>query len=137
LFLPGASSVVSASSQFGQNGAVTIQAPIAPAGGKIQPLGKAPLQVTALLSQRCAAIARGEVSSFVMAGRDTLPTEPGGWLASPLAFGPPEAGAAVQAGEPSLSSESPSPLILSLRRLPSPSKVAQMLGDDWLTDCGS
>jgi large exoprotein involved in heme utilization and adhesion len=137
LFLPDASSVVSASSQFGQNGAVTIQAPIAPAGGKIQPLGKAPLQVTALLSQRCAAIARGEVSSFVMAGRDTLPTEPGGWLASPLAFGPPEAGAAVQAGEPSLSSESPSPLILSLRRLPSPSKVAQLLGDDWLTDCGS
>jgi len=137
LFLPDATSVVSASSQFGQNGAVTIQAPIAPAGGKIQPLGKAPLQVTALLSQRCAAIARGEVSSFVVAGRDTLPTEPGGWLTSPLAFGSPEAGAAMQAGVPSVESESDNPTIVSLRRLPSSSKVAQLLGDDWVTGCGS
>ncbi|BFU96581.1 MAG: protein of unknown function [Nitrospira sp.] len=136
-FLPDATSVVSASSQFGQQGTVTIQAPIAPAGGKIQPLGKAPLQVTALLSQRCAAIARGEISSFVVAGRDTLPTEPGGWLPSPLALGPPEAGAAVHAGDRTSSSESSEPTILSLRRLPSPSKVAQLLTDDWVTDCGS
>jgi large exoprotein involved in heme utilization and adhesion len=137
LFLPDATSVVSASSQFGQNGAVTIQAPIAPAGGKIQPLGKAPLQVSALLNQRCAAIARGEVSSFIVAGRDTLPTEPGGWLPSPLAFGTPETGAAVQAGDPALSSESPDSIILSLRQLPSASKVAQILGEDWVTDCAS
>lgn len=137
LFLPDATSRVSASSQFGQSGTVTIQSPNAPAGGKIQPLGKAPLQVTALLSQRCAAIARGEVSSFVVAGRDTLPTEPGGWLPSPLAFGSPEAGAVVQAGNPENSSESIDPAILSLRRLPSPSKIAPLLAEDWVTDCTS
>lgn len=137
LFLPDGSSLVDASSRFGQNGAVTIQQPIAPAGGKIQPLGKTPIQVTALLSQRCAAIARGEVSSFVVAGRDTLPTEPGGWLTSPLAFGPAEAGAAMQAGVPSVELESDNSTIVSLRRLPSSSKISQLLGDDWLTDCAS
>lgn len=137
LFLPDATSVVSASSQFGQSGTVTIQAPIAPAGGKIQPLGKAPLQVTALLSQRCAAIARGEVSSFVVAGRDTLPTEPGGWLTSPLAFGSPEAGAVMQAEGPSVESESDNPTIVFLRRLPTSSMVAQLLGEDWVADCMS
>jgi large exoprotein involved in heme utilization and adhesion len=136
LFLPDSTSRVSASSEFGQHGTITIQSPNAPAGGKIQPLGKTPLQVTALLSQRCAAIARGEVSSFVMAGRDTLPTEPGGWLPSPLALGPLEAGAAVQAGDRTSSSESSEPTILSLRRLPSPSKVAQMFSEeDWISGC--
>ncbi|MDF0644568.1 MAG: filamentous hemagglutinin N-terminal domain-containing protein [Nitrospira sp.] len=138
LFLPDATSVVSASSQFGQQGTVTIQAPIAPAGGKIQPLGKAPLQVTALLSQRCAAIARGEVSSFVVAGRDTLPTEPGGWLTSPLALGSSEAGSAMQAGNRGLPSESSDPTIVSLRRLPSAWAVAaQLVEDDWVAGCGS
>ncbi len=136
LFLPDATSVVSASSQFGQSGTVTIQSPNAPAGGKIQPLGAAPLQVTALLSQRCAAIARGEVSSFVVAGRDTLPTEPGGWLTSPLASVPTGSGSTVQAGNPAISSHLSDPMILSLRRLPSSAKLAQMLSDDWLSDCG-
>jgi hypothetical protein len=30
-------------------------------------------------------LAGGEFSSFTVAGRDSLPTEPGSWLASPLA----------------------------------------------------
>ena len=85
LFLPDATSTVSASSQFGVNGTVTIQSPNAPASGKIQPLGKTPLLATSLLNQRCAALAGGEFSSFTVAGRDSLPTEPGSWLASPLA----------------------------------------------------
>ena len=67
------------------NGTVTIQSPNAPASGQIQPLGKSPLQATSLLNQRCAALAGGEFSSFTVAGRDSLPTEPGSWLASPLA----------------------------------------------------
>ena len=66
------------------NGTVTIQSPNAPASGKIQPLGKTPLLATSLLNQRCAALAGGEFSSFTVAGRDSLPTEPGSWLASPL-----------------------------------------------------
>ena len=69
----------------GVNGTVTIQSPNSPASGQIQPLGNQPLEATSLLNQRCAALAGGEFSSFTVAGRDTLPTEPGSWLASPLA----------------------------------------------------
>lgn len=87
LFLPDANSTISASSQFGVNGTVTIQSPNAPVSGQIQPLGKSPLLATSLLNQRCAALAEGEFSSFSVAGRDSLPTEPGNWLTSPLAFG--------------------------------------------------
>ncbi|MDF0644556.1 MAG: filamentous hemagglutinin N-terminal domain-containing protein [Nitrospira sp.] len=138
LFLPDATSVVSASSQFGQSGSVIIQSPNAPAGGKIQPLNSTPLQVTALLSQRCAAIARGEVSSFVVAGRDTLPTEPGGWLTSPLASIPAEGGISVEAGVPAIATHSDGSLFVSLRRLPSPSQVAQILSEeDWIAGCES
>jgi large exoprotein involved in heme utilization and adhesion len=85
LLLPDAYSTISASSQFGVNGTVTIQSPNAPGSGQIQPLGKTPLLATSLLNQRCAALAGGEFSSFTVAGRDSLPTEPGSWLASPLA----------------------------------------------------
>ncbi len=56
-----------------------------PGQRQIQPLGNQPLEATSLLNQRCAALAGGEFSSFTVAGRDTLPTEPGSWLASPLA----------------------------------------------------
>jgi len=84
LLLPDANSVISASSQFGLNGTVTIQSPISQAGGRIQPLGKTTLQATSLLNQRCAALAGGSFSSFTVAGRDSLPAEPGGWLSTPL-----------------------------------------------------
>lgn len=83
-FLSDANSVISASSQFGVNGTVTIQSPNAPISGQIQPLGKTPLPATSLLNQHCAALADGQFSSFTVAGRDSLPTEPGNWLASPL-----------------------------------------------------
>jgi large exoprotein involved in heme utilization and adhesion len=85
LLLPDATSTISASSQFGQNGTITIQSPIAPASGKIVPLPQKPLIATSLLSQRCAALAGGNFSSFTVAGRDSLPAEPGSWLSSPLA----------------------------------------------------
>jgi large exoprotein involved in heme utilization and adhesion len=85
LFLADANSTVSASSLFGVNGTVTIQSPNAPISGQIQPLGKTPLIATSLLNQHCASLAGGEFSSFTVAGRDSLPTEPGSWLASPLA----------------------------------------------------
>ena len=84
LFLPDANSIVNADSGSGVNGTVTIQSPNAPGSGKIQPLGKSPLLPTTLLNQHCAALAGGEFSSFTVAGRDSLPTEPGSWLASPL-----------------------------------------------------
>ena len=84
LLLQDASSVISASSQFGQNGTITIQSPNAPISGQIQPLGGTPLPATSLLNQHCASLAGGAFSSFTVAGRDSLPTEPGGWLSSPL-----------------------------------------------------
>jgi large exoprotein involved in heme utilization and adhesion len=84
LLLPDAYSVISASSQFGVHGTVTIQSPNAPGGGEIIPLSQEPLLPTSLLTQRCAALAGGEFSSFTVAGRDSLPTEPGSWLSSPL-----------------------------------------------------
>jgi large exoprotein involved in heme utilization and adhesion len=87
LFLPDANSLLSASSQFGVSGTVTIQSPNAPISGHIQPLGATPLIATSLLNQHCAALAGGQFSSFTVAGRDSLPTEPGSWLASPLYAG--------------------------------------------------
>jgi hypothetical protein len=66
------------------NGTVTIQSPNAPVSGQIQPLGKTPLIATSLLNQHCASLAGGQFSSFTVAGRDSLPTEPGSWLTSPL-----------------------------------------------------
>ncbi len=88
VFLADASSVVDASSQFGVNGTVNIQSPTSQLSGRIVPLSQSVLQTAPLLSQRCAAKAAGEESSFVMAGRETLPTEPGGWLGSPTLASP-------------------------------------------------
>ncbi|HEU4505504.1 MAG TPA: hypothetical protein VFR79_11760 [Nitrospira sp.] len=77
LLLPDSASVISASSQFGQQGTIFIQSPISPASGKILPLGQKPLIPATLLSQRCAALAGGSASSFTVVGRDSLPAEPG------------------------------------------------------------
>jgi filamentous hemagglutinin family protein len=85
VFLADSFSDIDASAPFGLNGTVTIQSPNAPASGKIQPLNNRPLEIAALLNQSCAAVAGGQFSSFTVAGRDSLPLEPGGWLSSPLA----------------------------------------------------
>jgi len=84
LFLSDANSIVNADSGSGVNGTITIQSPNAPVSGQIQPLGATPLQATSLLNQHCASLAGGQFSSFTVAGRGSLPTEPGSWLASPL-----------------------------------------------------
>jgi large exoprotein involved in heme utilization and adhesion len=86
LLLPDTTSVISASSQFGQQGTVIIQSPVSPASGRINPLGQKPLVSTSLVSQRCAALAGGTASSFTVAGRDSLPAEPGEWVSAPLAL---------------------------------------------------
>ncbi len=132
-------SLVDASSQFGVNGTVRVQSPNAPAAGKIVPLSKTPLETIPLLSQPCAAMAVGEFSSFVVAGRSGVPTEPGGWLASPLAVLGVDAG--LGAGEEREGTNAAAPLanvneILSLRRLPASDTVANIL-TNWTGDCGS
>ena len=86
LFLADSTSTVSALSPFGLNGRVTIQSPTSNLSGSLGPLTSNPSQAQALLTQRCAALANGQTSSFVVAGREQLPSDPGGWLNSPLAF---------------------------------------------------
>ncbi len=101
-FLADQTSVVSASSQFGLSGAVNIQSPVSSLSNTLTTLPQQPLQVQHLMRQRCAAQAHGQLSSLVVAGRDALPVEPGGWLMSPLAFvadDDPSSHAALAAGE--------------------------------------
>jgi filamentous hemagglutinin family protein len=135
LFLPDATSIVSADSGSGLHGTVTIQSPNAPASGKIQPLGKSPLLATSLLNQRCAALAGGEFSSFTVAGRDNLPTEPGSWLASPLyAAGVGHEGKA-EGGK--AEGERPDAPILSLRQIAPAGFLTQAFAVDWSAGCQS
>jgi large exoprotein involved in heme utilization and adhesion len=83
-FLADQTSVVSASSQFGLSGSVNIQSPLSNLSGTLATLPQRPLQAQQLITQRCAAQGSGHSSSLVVAGRDMLPVEPGGWLMSPL-----------------------------------------------------
>lgn len=150
LFLTDANSVISASSQFGVNGTVTIQSPNAPTSGQIQPLGKSPLIATSLFNQRCAALSGGEFSSFTLAGRDSLPIEPGSWLASPLATLSAGTGLGVKAeGERPLtrgegpegttlgtSSDGETPL-LSLRQIAPAGFLTQAFAMDGSASCQS
>jgi large exoprotein involved in heme utilization and adhesion len=139
--LPDANSTISASSQFGTNGTVTIQSPNAPISGQIQPLGKSPLLATTLLNQHCAALAGGEFSSFTVAGRDSLPTEPGSWLASPLALGPAgfSAGAVAEASAQARVIDDPAQetTVLSLRQIAPAGFLTQAFAVDWSASCQS
>jgi filamentous hemagglutinin family protein len=83
-FLADQFSLVDASSQFGLNGRVTIQSPTSNLSGTVTQLTSKPTATPALLQNRCVALAGGGQSSFIVAGRDALPSEPGGWLSSPL-----------------------------------------------------
>jgi hypothetical protein len=85
-FLADQTSIVSASSQFGLSGTVTIQSPVSNLSGTLATLPQRPLQAHSLLRQSCAAKANGQSSTFLVTGRDRLPAEPGGWLYSPLAL---------------------------------------------------
>jgi filamentous hemagglutinin family protein len=130
LLLPDTTSIIDASSQFGQQGNIVIQSPVSPASGKLNPLGQKPLTATALVSQRCAALAKENASSFTVAGRDSLPAEPGGWVSSPLALSMAEFNESP-ATETALSSfselEKGTPL-LSLRKVAPAGFLTQNLG---------
>ena len=135
LLLPDSASVISASSQFGQQGTIFIQSPISPASGKILPLGQKPLIPATLLSQRCAALAGSNASSFTVAGRDSLPAEPSGWLSSPLALATSDS-ASGEVGSPTSRDEplGETPLI-SLRRIAPPGFLTQSFATDSSAGC--
>jgi hypothetical protein len=79
------SSLISASSQSGPQGTVTIQSPLQNLSGALVPLQQGFLPVTTLHAERCAArMSEGKVSTFVVTLREGLPPEPGGPLPSPL-----------------------------------------------------
>ena len=119
LLLPDSTSLISASSQFGQQGTIVIQSPVSPASGKLVPLGQKPLIATALVSQRCAALAGGNASSFTVAGRDSLPAEPSGWVSSPLALSMAEAneGPATETAHSNFSEMAGGSPLLPLRKI--------------------
>jgi len=140
LFLPDANSIVNADSGSGVNGTVTIQSPNDPAGGKIQPLGKSPLLATSLLNQRCASLAGGEFSSFTVAERDRLPTEPGSWLASPLVLGPAGFNAGtvtVGGGRARVIDPAHETTVVSLRQIAPTGFLTQAFAVDWSASCES
>jgi len=132
LLEPDATSVISASSQFGQNGTITVQSPIAPAS-RIILLSQKPLIATSLLTLHCAKLAQGIFSSFAVAGRDSLPAEPSGWLSSPLALaisGLVGSAASEPETQTSLSEPVEEMPILSLRRIAPPGFLTQSYAVD-------
>jgi large exoprotein involved in heme utilization and adhesion len=140
LFVQDVNSLVNADSGRGLNGTVTIQSPISPASGKIVPLSQKPLIPTSLLSQRCAALAGGNFSSFTVAGRDSLPAEPGGWLSSPLAVSLSESGGGTltEAGPRANLSEPAGEIpLLSLRQIAPPGFLTQAFAVDGSAGCQS
>ncbi|MFO0699772.1 MAG: filamentous hemagglutinin N-terminal domain-containing protein [Nitrospira sp.] len=84
VFVADQSSRVDASTPFGLNGRITIQSPTSNLSGTIGQLVSKTSPPQVLLQNRCVALAGGEQSTFLLSGREALPSEPGGWLDSPV-----------------------------------------------------
>jgi large exoprotein involved in heme utilization and adhesion len=77
---------VTASSQLSSPGIISISAVLTDVSGSLVELPSALVEAAALLRASCAArLAAGKASSFVIAGREGIPPEPGGLLPSALA----------------------------------------------------
>lgn len=82
-FLPSADSTVQASSALSTQGTIVIESPENDIAGSIAQLPQDIVDVSGLLPERCAARrAGGAPSSFVVAGRGGLPTNPDNYLPS-------------------------------------------------------
>ncbi len=130
-FVADANTVVNADAGRGLNGTVTIQSPTSNISGTVGQLVSKTSPQQVLLQNRCIALAGGEQSTFLLAGRDALPTEPGGWLGSPISMEhwtgddtKHASGLMVRKTEakrlPSIAAHKNDPTILSLRRLTPP-----------------
>jgi large exoprotein involved in heme utilization and adhesion len=119
-FLADARSTISASSQFGVSGTITINSPVQNLSGALVPLKQSFLSGTVLLNQRCAARAAGAAeSSFIVTESEGLPPAPGGPLASPLWDG----------GETQVSGSGVEPAVLAVNVAPvgAPMSVLSLL----------
>lgn len=135
-FLADPASVISASSQFGLSGAVNIQSPVSSLSGSLATLPQQPFHARQLLRQRCAAQSGGQLSSLVIAGRDALPAEPGGWLMSPPLFaGRGVTGTAQMPAAPSI--ESASQLLAPLEQESDRGALLGHAAMDLAAGCGS
>jgi filamentous hemagglutinin family protein len=119
-FLADQFSRVDASSQFGLSGRVTIQSPTSNLSGTVKQLPSKPSDTQALLQNRCAALAGGDQSTFIVAGRDARPLEPGGWLSSPISMEHLTGEGLEHAAGLRSSTRAAEKEILSLRRLTPP-----------------
>ena len=131
LFLADSASVVSATSKRGPSGTVNIQSPTSNLSGAVGQLVSKMSQPQILSQNRCAALVGGRESTFVLVGRNTLPSEPGDWLSPAVSLehwtgeSPEHAsGLMVQGhgpGKPSIvAGDKNKPAVLSLRRLTPP-----------------
>jgi hypothetical protein len=81
-FIESIGSAVTATSQTGSAGKVEISSPQLTLSGNLAALTLPILSAEAYLPAQCGQSLGGNVSSFVVLGRDGLPLEPGGWAAS-------------------------------------------------------
>jgi large exoprotein involved in heme utilization and adhesion len=97
VFLADPNSVIDASSELGVSGVVDIRSPVSNLSSVVGRLPESLLAAQALLRAACTArLAESQVSSFVERGRDSIPIEPDGLLATPYA--PPSSEQSSQMG---------------------------------------
>ncbi len=128
---------IDASSAFGVNGTVTIQSPTSNLAATWARAKQSYQEAASLLKQRCAAQVGGEHSSFVLAGREGVPAEPGAWLASPL-LGEFEAVRWSAIDDLTVARTFAAPQdTVSVRRGASPGPLLSVIPFDWNEGCGS
>lgn len=137
LFLADQTSLVSASSQFGLNGTVTIQSPTSNLAGSVASLPSSMRQAQGLQTGRCAALANSQSSSLIIAGRETIPTEPGGWLPSPFALAETDSGPFADAAPQTTSQLAMAADTVSLRRLTPAGFLTKSFAENASTGCRS
>lgn len=138
VFLMDQNSTVSASSQFGQSGTINIQSPTSDLSGTVSSLPSSMRQAQSLQTGRCAALANSRSSSLIVAGRDAMPTEPGGWLPSPFALTTGEDGGPfVQPAAYSTPLLASAEETVSLRRLTPAGFLTQHFAESESTGCRS
>ena len=135
LFLADAGSLVDASSQFGLSGTVNIQSPTSNLAGTVSSLPSSLRQVQSLQTGRCAALADSRSSSLIVAGRDILPAEPGGWSPSPFALMGEETDSLAIASPPVAAMIASADTPVSLRRLTPAGFLTQSFAENGLTGC--